>query len=319
MEFKDYYKTLGVEKDATQEEIKKAYRKLAMKYHPDRNPGNKQAEEKFKEITEANEVLGNPDKRKKYDQLGANWRQYEHAGGAQDWYRNYSSGNPGGSYQFEGDLGDLFGNIGGFSDFFESFFGGRSTRQRPGQGFRRAAASKGQDYEANLNISLAEAFNGTESQFRIDGKTLRVKIAPGTREGSKLRLKNQGAAGMRGGERGDLYLNIHIIDDPFYEIKDDDLYFNLDLELYTAVLGGKKQITTLEGKTINLNIPPETDNGKIFKIKGMGLPKISPKESFRTNKNLRGDLYIRVIIQIPKNLTEEEKKLYKKLSDLRKS
>ncbi len=314
MEFKDYYKILGVEKDATQEEIKKAYRKLAMKHHPDKNPGNKQAEEKFKEITEANEVLGNPDKRKKYDQLGANWRQYERsgAGGNQDWYRNYSSGSPGGSYQFEGDLGDLFGNMGGFSDFFESFFGGRSTRQRPGQGFRRTAASKGQDYEANLNISLAEAFKGTDSQFKIDGKTLRVKIAPGTREGTKLRLKNQGAPGMRGGERGDLYLNIHIIDDPFYEIKDDDLFFNLDLELYTAVLGGKKQITTLDGKTINLNIPQETDSGKIFKIKGMGLPKIP-------NKNLRGDLYIRVIIQIPKNLTEEEKKLFKKLNDLRKS
>ena len=180
MEFKDYYSTLGVDKNATTEEIKKAYRKLAMKYHPDRNPGDKSAEEKFKEITEANEVLSNPDKRKKYDQLGANWKNYQTAGNTNpnDWFRQYSSGRQaGGNFNFSGDLGDLFGNIGGFSDFFESFFGGRS-RQQGGSIFDRA--QKGSDYEVNLNLTLEEAFKVSEREISVDGRKLRIKIEPGT-------------------------------------------------------------------------------------------------------------------------------------------
>ena len=310
MEFKDYYKTLGVDKSATGEEIKKAYRKLAMKYHPDRNPGDKSAEEKFKEITEANEVLSNPDKRKKYDQLGANWRNYQTAGNANanDWFRQYSSGRQGGgNYNFSGDLGDLFGNIGGFSDFFESFFGGRS-RQGSGSIFDRA--QKGSDYEANLNITLEEAYNGTERQISVDGRKLKIKIEQGTKEGLKLRLKNQGASGKHGGERGDLYLNVHILEHPFYELSGDDLYYNLDLNLYTAVLGGKVEIKTLDGKKVNLTIPPESDNGKLLKLKNMGFP-------IKHINSRKGDLYVRILIQLPKKLSHEEKKLFEKLAALR--
>lgn len=308
MEFKDYYKVLGVDKSATTEEIKKAYRQLAKKYHPDKNPGNKEAEEKFKEITEANEVLSSQEKRKKYDQLGANWKNYQSAGNANpnDWYKQYSQGGQGGSFNFSGDLGDLFGNIGGFSDFFESFFGGR-TRQAGGSIFDRA--QKGADYEANLNLTLEEAFNGKERQISVDGRKLKIKIEPGTKDGLRLRLKNQGAQGKHGGEKGDLYLTVHILDHPFYEVDGDDLYYNLDLDLYTAILGGKVQINMLDGKKISLTIPAETENGKLLKLKSMGMPI--------KNSNKHGDLYVRVLIQIPKKLSHEEKKFFEKLAALR--
>ncbi len=313
MDFKDYYKILGVEKDATQEEIKKAYRKLALQFHPDRNPDNKQAEEKFKEITEANEVLSNPEKRKKYDQLGDNWKYYQQPGaggpGMEDFFSQF--GKRGGgktTYQYSGDLGDMFGNIGGFSDFFESFFGGR------GAGGRRASstsARKGQDYEANLNLTLEEVFNGGERQISVDGKKLKVKIEPGTRDNTRLRLRGMGASGSHGGEKGDLYLNVHVIDHPFYEVKGDDLYYNLDVDLYTSVLGGNVQIQTLDHKTLSIVIPPETDNGKLLKLRGQGMLS-------KENKSSRGDLYVRVLIQIPKHLSKEEKELFRKLSQLRK-
>jgi curved DNA-binding protein len=311
MEFKDYYKILGVEKSATDTEIKKSYRDLAKKYHPDKNPGNKTAEEKFKEISEAYEVLKDPEKRKKYDQLGSNWRQYQNAGAGStdDWFRQYDGGQQGGSYQFSGNLGDLFGNIGGFSDFFESFFGGGSARSSGETVFNRAR--KGNDYEANLNLTLEETYNGGERQLAVDGRKLKIKINPGTREGKVLRLKNQGAPGAHGGEKGDLYLTIHVLDHPFYEVKEDDLYYNLDTDLYTAVLGGKIQFQTLNGKKINLTIPKESENGKLLKIKNLGMPK-------ENNKNVNGDLYIRLNIQILKNLTKEEIKLFEKLSSLRK-
>lgn len=315
MDFKDYYKILGVEKDATQEEIKKAYRKLALKYHPDRNPDNKQSEEKFKEITEANEVLSDQEKRKKYDQLGANWKHYQQPGtggpGMEDFFSQFG-GSGGGrtSYQYTGDLGNMFGNIGGFSDFFESFFGGGST----GTGKRRGpftTAQKGQDYEANLNLTLEEAFNGIERQISVDGKKLKVKIEPGTKDKTKLRLRGMGALGSHGGEKGDLYLTIHVLDHPFYEVKGDDLFYNFDIDLYTAVLGGNVHIQTLDHKKLSIVIPPETDNGKLLKLGGQGLIR-------EDNKNKHGDLYVRVILQIPKNLSKEEKELFKKLSQLRK-
>ncbi len=311
MEYKDYYKILGVSKDATTEEIKKSYRKLAMKYHPDRNPGDKTAEEKFKEITEANEVLSDPEKRKKYDQLGSNWKQYQYANanGMNDIFSQYSGGKQRSTYNFEGNLGDIWGNIGGFSDFFESFFGGaRSGRQRTSNPF--SAATKGADYEANLNLTLEEAYNGVQKQFTINGKTIKVNIEPGTRAGKRLRLRSMGAQGKFGGEKGDLFLNIHVINHPFFEVKDDDLYYNLDVDLYTAVLGGNIQIKTLDNKKINIVIPKETENGKLLKLKKMGLPKDG-------NLNEKGDLYVRVLIQIPKKLSKEERKLFETLAALR--
>ncbi len=313
MEFKDYYKILGVDKSATQDEIKKAYRKLAMKYHPDRNSGNKSAEEKFKEITEANEVLSDPEKRKKYDTLGANWKQYQHAGtGFDDFFSQFGGAGRGGrtTYEFSGDLGDLFGGMGGgFSDFFESFFGGGGRRTKGGfgyQGFQSQPA--GVDVEADLNITLEEAFNGSERQISVDGKKLKIKINAGTKDGQKLRLRGLGKSRSSNGNKGDLYLNIHILQHPFYEIKDDELYYNLDIDLYTAVLGGKEKIKTLDGKTISINIPEGTESEKILKLKGLGLPK----------NYGRGDLFVKIHVTVPKNLSREEKELFKKLKSLRK-
>lgn len=314
MEFKDYYKILGVDKNATQEEIKKAYRKLAMKYHPDRNPGDKSAEEKFKEITEANEVLSDPEKRKKYDALGSNWKQYEHAGqGFDDFFTQFGGSQTGGgrTYTFSRDLGDLFGNLGGFSDFFESFFGSRGRRQSGGfttEDFKQQTSQAGIDLEADLNITLEEAFNGGERIINVNGKKVKIKIAPGTKDGQKLRLKGLGRARSSKGEKGDLYLNIHILQHPFYEIKDSDLYYNLDIDLYTAVLGGKEYIRTLDGKTISINIPEGTDSGSILRLKNLGMQKDYG----------RGDLFVRINVTVPKNLSEEEKQLFRKLQSLRK-
>ncbi len=313
MEFKDYYKILGVDKNATQEEIKRAYRKLAMKYHPDRNPGDKSAEEKFKEITEANEVLSDPEKRKKYDTLGANWKQYQHAGGGfDDFFSQFGSAQSGGgrTYTFSGDLGDLFGNLGGFSDFFESFFGSRGRQQESrfrSHDFGQNAAS-GIDLVADLNISLEEAFNGGERIINVDDKKVKIKINPGTKDGQKLRLKGLGRSRTQNGQPGDLYLNIHILQHPFYEIKDSDLYYNLDIDVYTAVLGGKEYIRTLDGKTISINIPEGTDSGSILRLKNLGMQKESG----------RGDLFVRINVSVPKNLSEEEKQLFRKLQNLRK-
>ncbi len=308
MEFKDYYKILGVDKNATQEEINKAFRKLALKYHPDKNPGDKSAEEKFKEISEANEVLSDPEKRKKYDRLGANWKQYQYAGAdsANDWFSGFGRGGRQ-TYEFNNNFEDLFGGLGGFSDFFESFFGHKS---RPSS-HSRQASSRGNDIQANLNITLEEAVNGAERQIQINGKKIKLKIAPGTKENNKLRLKGLGQAGKLGGEAGDLYLNIHILKHPFFEVDGSDLYYNLDLDLYTAILGGNVVIKTLDGKKLNVKISKETENGKLLRISGMGLPVDG-------NSNKKGDLFIRINVSLPKNLSDEEIKLFKKLSQLRK-
>jgi curved DNA-binding protein len=308
MEYKDYYKILGVEKSATQDEIKKAYRKLAMKYHPDRNAGNKSAEEKFKEITEANEVLSDPEKRKKYDTLGANWKQYQHTGGQgfDDFFTNFGGGRkqPGSSYEFNGNINDIFGGMGGgFSDFFESFFGGRGG----GFGGRTQQQKTAVDVEAILNVSLEDAFNGSEKTINVDGKKIKIKVNPGTKEGQKLRLKGLGRSNTADGTKGDLYLNIHVLQHPFYEIKDDALYYNLDVDLFTAVLGGKEKIKTLDGKTVSINIPEGTESEKKLRLKGLGL----------MDNGLRGDLIVDIHVTIPKNLNKEEKELFKKLKSIR--
>lgn len=313
MEFKDYYKILGVDKNATKEEISKAFRKLAMKYHPDKNPNNKAAEEKFKEITEAHEVLSDPEKRKKYDALGANWKQYQTSGGGfEDFFTQFGGKRRGSrsTYEFSGDFDDLFGGMGGgFSDFFESFFGGRGRQARAGfdsHGFQTQPA--GVDVEADLHITLEEAFNGSERQIAVDGKKLKIKINPGTTDGQKLRLKGLGRSRTADGNKGDLYLNIHILHHPFYEIKDGELFYNLDIDLYTAVLGGKEEIKTLDAKKISINIPEGTESEQILRLKKLGLRK----------GNERGDLFVKVHVTIPKNLSEKEKKLFKELSKLRK-
>ncbi|HMU42798.1 MAG TPA: J domain-containing protein [Ignavibacteriaceae bacterium] len=312
MEYKDYYKILGVDKSATQDEIKKAYRKLAMKHHPDRNAGNKSSEEKFKEITEANEVLSDPDKRKKYDTLGSNWNQYQHTGGQgfDDFYTHFGGGGrrptgSGSTYEFNGNINDIFGGMGGgFSDFFESFFGGRGG----GFGGRTQQQKTAVDVEAIMNVTLEEAFVGSEKTISVEGKKLKIKINPGTKDGQKLRLKGLGRSKTVDGTKGDLYLNIHILQHPFYEIKEDDLYYNLDIDLYTAVLGGSEKIITLDGKTISITIPEGTESEKTLRLKGLG----------QRNGGSRGDLFVKIHVTIPKNLTKEEKELFKKLKSLRK-
>jgi len=307
MEFKDYYEILDVDKSAPQDEIKKAYRKLAMKYHPDRNQDNKNAEEKFKQITEANEVLSDPEKRKKYDTLGSNWKQHQSQGqGFDDFFSNYGRGRGGSQYTYSGNLDDLFGNISGFSDFFESFFGRSSSAERQ-QGRK---SRRGQDFEATLYIPLIEAYNGTTKEISVGGKRVRVKISPGTKAGKKLRLKELGNEGMNGGEKGDLYLTLKIEKDPYFDLDDNNLYYDLYVDLYTAVLGGKKQVITLSGKTINITIPESTNSGKVLRLKGLGFPTSE-------NSKIYGDLLVRIKVELPQNLTKEEKELFKKLASLR--
>lgn len=309
MEFKNYYDILGVSKDASTEEIKNAYRRLAKKYHPDKNPGDKTAEEKFKEISEAYTVLIDPGKRKKYDYLGSNWKQYQHAGAGSytDWFTQFRSPGRGSGFQSASEFSDLFSGLGGSSDFFKSFFG-EDFKTSAKENFRHP--SKGKDYEATLKISLEEAFTGTEKQFTINGKRLKVKITPGVMSGKKLRLRNQGGEGSSGGERGDLYLTVEIIDHPYFERQDDNLIYNLDVDLYTAILGGKKKIKTLDGKTVNINIPKGSENSSLLRVKGMGMPK--------QNTAGKGDLVVRLNIEIPKNLSPEEEKLFERLASLRK-
>jgi curved DNA-binding protein len=314
MEFKDYYKIMGVEKTATQSEINKAYRKLALKYHPDKNPDNKQAEDKFKQLSEAYEVLKDPEKRKKYDMLGANWKQYQQGGSsnANDWFRNYQNSQQGDSYQFTGSFDDLFGKSGNFSDFFQSFFGGAGSSKTGGDSsFTNAfRAKKGSDYEATFRITLEDAFHGNEKEFSIDGRKIRIKIKSGIEEGKRLRLKNQGAAASGGGERGDLYLTILIDKHPLFERKENDLYYTLGIDISTAVLGGSKTLTTIDGKKVKVKIPAETDGGTTLRIKGMGM--------MIPDTTTRGDLLVKVNIVTPKNISSEEKELYKKLAELRK-
>ena len=311
MEFKDYYKILGVEKSATKEEISKAFRKLALKYHPDKNPNDKAAEEKFKEITEAHEVLSDPEKRKKYDALGANWNQYRTSGGGfEDFFSQFGGrrGRGGTTFEYSGDFGDFFGGSSGFSDFFETLFGQRGGR---GSDFFRGqrGAERGQDFEAALYISLEEAYNGTTKEVLINEKKIRIKINPGTHDGDKLRLKEQGGASRTGHGSGDLYLTIKITKHPFYETDGDDLYYDLVIELYTAVLGGKKKVKLINGKTINLDIPKGIDSGSLFRIGKFGLTKSGSDE--------RGDLFVRIKIDTPKNLSKKELELFKELSKLR--
>ncbi len=317
MEYKDYYNVLGVAKAASQEDIKKAYRKLAVKYHPDKNKGDKVSEDKFKEISEAYNVLGDPEKRKQYDQLGANWSQYSKAGGDPngfDWSR-YSRqyGNSGqAGYGFEGDFGDFFGNTGGagagggFSDFFQNIFGGGFGG---GRRSARTGGLKGQDFQASLDISLREAYSGAVRSFTISGQQLRIKLKPGIVDGQTLKLKGKGGPAPQGGQAGDLYLTIKIAESPQFKREGNDVRMDVPVDIYTAILGGKITVNTLSG-TVNLSLPPRTSNEKVLRLKGKGMPLYGKAGQF-------GDLYVKVKVELPQDLTAEEEALFRQLKNLK--
>ncbi|MBS1759914.1 MAG: J domain-containing protein [Bacteroidetes bacterium] len=307
MDFVDYYSTLGVLKNASQDEIKKAYRKLARKYHPDVNPNDKEAHLKFQQINEANEVLSDSEKRKKYDQYGENWKhadQFEKAKAQQ------GSGGFGNAQGFGGSGYEGYtyssGEDEGFSDFFESLFG-RSTSKRHG----RSTAYRGQDFNAELKLSLKDIFNTHKQELTVNGKNIRITIPAGVANGQKIKLSGYGAAGVNGGPNGDLYITFNIPNDSSYIRKGDDLYQNEELDLYTALLGGDKIVDTLNGK-IKLNINPTTQNEAKIRLKGKGFPIYKEDGKF-------GDLYITWKIKLPTQLSEKEKELVKQLSELSKN
>lgn len=316
MDYKDYYKILGVGRNATEKEVKQAYRRLARKHHPDVNPGNPQAEARFKEINEAHEVLSDPEKRRKYDQLGAQWQQWQRTGGRPqdfDWSQWFSGQQPGGvrvEYATMEDLEEMLGGLGGFSDFFRDIFGGMGTGPQATTRGRQARTSRGQDIEHEVEISLAEASRGTSRRIEKDGRRLEVKIPPGVHTGSRVRIAGGGAPGVGGGPSGNLYLKIKVAPHPVFRRVGDDLYCDVAVDLYTAVLGGEVKVPSLQGKVL-LTIPPETQDGKTFRLKGQGMTVLS-------NPSQRGDLFATVHVRLPQALTAEERELFGQLARLRK-
>jgi len=306
MEYKDYYKILGVDRKASSEEIKRAYRKLALKTHPDRNPGDNKAEENFKEINEAYQVLSDPEKRSHYDQLGESYTQWRQGGtptGGFNWENWYTTGNSG-NVRVDG-FEDIFGDE--FSEFFRRIFGGmpnmgRSTSSRGG--VRQNQRSAAPAYQQEVPISLDEAYKGTTRQLEIDGKRLEVKIPRGAKTGTKVRVANAVPTGVTG-QKGDLYLVIHVADDPRYEVKGYDLRTEVTIDLYTAVLGGEVTVQTLSGNVV-LTIPPGTQPGQAIRLAGRGMPRLNS-----TSNN--GDLFAQIKVKIPRNLTARQKELFQEL------
>jgi len=307
MDFIDYYKILGINKTATQDEIRAAYRKLARKHHPDLNPDDKEANKKFQQVNEANEVLSDPEKRKKYDQYGKDWQHAEAFEKAQQpaGSRQGAGRTGAGNYSGFGGSADFEpGDESEFSSFFESLFGGG------GGGGRRSGGSKakfrGQDYQAELQITLEEAATTHQRILAVNGKNIRITIPAGVEDGQVIKLKGYGAPGGNGGPAGDLYITFVIENDAAYKRSGNDLYVTASVPLYTAVLGGDITIETLSGK-IKLTIKPETQNGTVVRLKGKGFPVYKKEGSF-------GDLYITYNIQMPVNLTEKQKELFTELS-----
>ncbi|WP_022825717.1 DnaJ C-terminal domain-containing protein [Hymenobacter norwichensis] len=301
MDYKDYYKALGVDKKATNDQIKKAYRKLARQYHPDVNPNNAEAERKFKEINEAHEVLSDEEKRRKYDELGADWQRYQHAGagrgqtqGGFDWSQ-YQQGGGGGGFE-------SFGDDASFSDFFSNIFGGMGNR-----GGSRAGA--GQDYQAELELTLEDAYRGGPRTLNVNGKSLRITIKPGVEDGQTIRLRDQGAPGRNGGPSGSLYITLRVLPDARFARLSNDLTQEVQVPLYRALLGGEQVVDTLAGP-VKINIKPETQNGTRLRLRGKGFPVYGQEGQF-------GDLYLHLTVQLPQRLNDQEKDLLRQLAALR--
>ncbi|TAD99778.1 MAG: J domain-containing protein [Bacteroidetes bacterium] len=309
MEYKDYYKILGVSKNASADDIKKAYRSLAKKYHPDKNPNDKVAENKFKEISEAYEVLSDAQKRSKYEEMGSNWGKYQQSGGNPnyDYNRRRSSYQRPNEPQKEEDFfGDIFGD--GFSDFFKKYFWD-SNDLKNDKDANTTKVSSGKDVKADLSISLEDAFKGTTQVFSILNQNLRLKIKAGVADGQELKLSGKGGQGAEG-TRGDLYIKILVAKHPNFERVGDDLKGQLSIDLYTALLGGKVPVKMLDESTVTFSIPKECEQGKSLRIRGKGMPKYDKPTEF-------GDMYIEINIEMPKNITPEEAVLLEKLAKLR--
>ncbi|HEX9151208.1 MAG TPA: J domain-containing protein [Flavobacterium sp.] len=299
MAFIDYYKILEVDKKASEADIKKAYRKMARKYHPDLNPNDKEAERKFKEINEANEVLSHAENRKKYDEYGENWQHAE----------QYEKAKQQGQYSRGGQ--DGFGGFGGgdsggdFSDFFESMFGGRAS----GGGRRRSAQFKGQDFSTELHLDLKDVYTTHKRTLTINGKNIRITIPAGVENGQQIKINGLGGEGAGGGPKGDLYITFTVENHTHFKLDKHNLYATVNLDLYTALLGGEITADTFDGK-VKLTVKPGTQNGTKVKLKGKGFPIYKKEGEF-------GDLYLTYHIQIPTNLTEKEKELFTELAKLR--
>lgn len=299
MAFIDYYKILGVSKTSTEKEIKKAYRKKARKYHPDLNPNDKVAAKKFREINEANEVLSNPENRKKYDTYGENWEeaeQYEKARQQRQSQQQSSQGRTGGFSEEE------------YSSFFESMFGG-GAHSSGSWSSRARAKFRGSDYNAELHLSLKDVFRTQKHTLTVNGKNIRLTIPAGVKSGQIIKIKGHGGPGANGGPKGDLFITFFITNPTKFRRDNDDLYTTVDLDLYKAILGGDIEVDTFDGK-VKLKVKPSTQNGTKVKLKGKGFPKYKKKGKF-------GDLYITYQIKIPTNLTAREKELFKELANQR--
>ena len=309
MDYKDYYQILGVPRDASEKDIKGAFRKLARQYHPDHNPNDKGAEEKFKNLNEAYEVLSDPAKRKKYDAFGADWERYEQAGGQPGGFdfSRWAAQQGAGGTRTRGrqatpeDFADLFGDGGDYSDFFSTLFGGGAA---PG-GTRTARPRRGQDFEHTLRVSFPEAFHGTARVLQLDGRRIEAKIPAGVRTGSRVRLAGQGGPGAHGAAAGDLFLEIEVEPDPRFERRGDDLYTDVPVDFYTAVLGGEVPVPTPDS-SVALKIPARTNSGQTFRLRGKGMPILSGTG--------RGDLYARAKLVIPDTLSDAEVEALRELA-----
>jgi curved DNA-binding protein len=319
MDFKDYYQTLGVEKTASDREIKSAYRKLARKHHPDVNPGDKASEAKFKELNEAYEVLGDPEKRRKYDELGANWRMYEQAGaqpggdpfGQGGWTVNVGGGPGGFRTMSEEEMREMFGTDNPFSDFFNTFFGGAEAGEGRRSRGGRTRSRKGRDLEHEIALTLEEADQGVTRRLALkhDGhaRTVDVRIPAGVGDGSRVRVTGEGERGASGGASGDLYLRIQLAPHAIFERKGRDLYARVQVPLTVAVLGGEVDVPALGGRTLRLKVPAGTQNGQVFRLRNQGM-------ALSGRPGEKSDLYATVEVQLPRQLTPEQRTHFEALA-----
>lgn len=314
MDFKDYYKILEVDKSATADEIKKKYRQLAQKYHPDKNQGNPAAENKFKDLNEAYDVLSDAEKRAKYDSLGSSFSKFRNSGGSSadfnwsDWMnKNQSSQRRKKTSDMFSGINDFFSKNETSSDFFEKIFGGGFGNK---QKSTRNQSAKGSDYQTNVEITLEEAYKGCSKIINIDNQKIEVKFKPGIENGQNLKISGKGLPGKNGGERGDLLIAVNIKPHKRVNRKGDDLYVEITVDLYKAVLGGTSKITTFAG-TVKLSIPPESQQGKVLCLKGLGMPNYNTPDK-------TGDLYVTLNVKLPENLSEKERELFTELKELSK-